>query len=76
MSQKDIDEAVHLAKWINSGRVADWSVSLEGVRQLAYALEFLDSFNKALNALKSLSDRNKARTMAAEIHHPDPGGLY
>lgn len=34
----DLQEVMWMAKKINNGSIADWSVSLEGVRQLAKAI--------------------------------------
>lgn len=70
MSQSEYNEAVYLAKLIVSGRVPDWSVSYDGIKQLANALIQANSNQSSdprlLAAVKSLKEIVDHRTRVVE----------
>lgn len=67
-----------MAEKINNGSIADWSVSLDGVRQLAKAVVEMKQSLSRMYSLRS-PEAKKTEIIGKVVplsNNPDPGGLY
>lgn len=70
----DLWEVMWMAKKINNGSIADWSVSLEGVRQLAKAIVEMEKTYESGIQFEDMLGQIEIRCTPS--NNPDPGGLY
>jgi hypothetical protein len=77
----ELREAIWMAKKINNGAIADWSVSLEGVRQLAKAIVEMEPLSELGIQYQDMLIQIDAYCMPIEkplpkvepSNNPDPG---